>query len=205
MPNSKIPDRRQVNTRNPFPHSSIEDDVNANMSECVIDTKPIAKGKTALLGALRIGSNEEFLTWLKSDMVAPHWQELWKDFLECCPSTERGPGIAAIQENIINDKAKGEMKYTAISRDKTNWDTADHLACFVMKVIEANSASNKGVFWNRGIEEDRKVVIIWALKDWLRYIHSPSQINKPSGGTAIFGTKRKSGIYIGQPGKGFSS
>jgi hypothetical protein len=57
------------------------------------------------------------------------------------------------------------------------------------KIKDNNVRSNQGVFYDSEMEEEVDLVI-WGLKEWLLFVHSPGQIDKKNGGVAIFGTER---------------
>lgn len=61
------------------------------------------------------------------------------------------------------------------------------MAHFHFNMKTDNKQSNKGVFFNKVMSESYIDRVVWALKGYLIKIHSPSYINKPRGGKAIFG------------------
>ncbi|KAE8357873.1 P-loop containing nucleoside triphosphate hydrolase protein [Aspergillus caelatus] len=148
------------------------------------------KGREGLKTAFGLVGNDEWTQWLKSDMVQPHWASLWNDFLRNRKGGERGPGLVIVQARVISGEAAGNRKYSAFTKDKTEWDEVDHYACFLYWVKYENTTSRSGVFFRTQKTEDEIDRLIWALKDWLRHIHAPSQIGKRGGGTAIFGSVR---------------
>lgn len=149
-------------------------------------------GKSELQSKLGLGSNKEWLEWLRSKAVRPYWVELWNCSLAKLANNERGPGLHAIQRRIASEQAQGELKYSSDSREdeKEGWDNIDHLACFVYLVKHKNKTSRDGVFYKKSTSEPEMDQLVWALKDIIRGLHAPSQIGKPNGGTAIFGTVR---------------
>lgn len=154
--------------------------------------KKISSTKADLQEILCLDSDDEWVRWLRSNMLKPYWIELWEDFFKHRQSTECDPCLMAVQERIIDGEACGRMTFSEPQRDKTDWDVTDHYACFLYWVKWYNTRSNQGVFWNRDMTDEEMDCIIWALKDYLVYIHSPSHIMEPTGGNSIFGTERQS-------------
>jgi hypothetical protein len=109
-------------------------------------------------------------------MVKPHWLALWNDFLRNQKRGERGPGLTIMQARILSREGGGNQEYSAFTRDKTEWDEADHYACFLFWVRHENTSSKQGVFFRTQSSQDHIDRLIWALKDWLQHIHAPSQI-----------------------------
>ncbi|PWY62388.1 P-loop containing nucleoside triphosphate hydrolase protein, partial [Aspergillus heteromorphus CBS 117.55] len=120
--------------------------------------------------------------------VDPITLELW-DYLAKNPTAKqkRGAGLARIQELIIKGEARGVAKYSRRHVEKTGWDLNEHLAYFVHNVRSENTHRRGGVFFQKNLPENIMDTAIWTLKNILIQMHSPSQINKPSGGKAIFG------------------
>ncbi|QKX57159.1 uncharacterized protein TRUGW13939_04267 [Talaromyces rugulosus] len=148
------------------------------------------KTKSGLQKVLRLTSDESWKQWLQSRLVKPWWTELWNDCLKTREKGIRSVGLAEVQERMLSGEANGIMKYSTTQPDKEEWDLADHIARFIWNTGSLNEKSNEGVFYNRRFSEDYQASIMWSLKSVLIQMHSPSYINKPTGGTAILGTKR---------------
>ena len=150
------------------------------------------KSKRELQNAVGLKSDKEWLDWLKSDLVKPHWVELWDNLVKnLAGQAKRGEGLHIVQRRLITGEAGGGRKYSAYFNDKDSWDSIDHYACFLYWVRHENEEDRRGVFFNKpSLSEKTKDAIVWGLKDWIRQAHAPSQIGRPHGGTAIFGTTR---------------
>ncbi|PYH34632.1 uncharacterized protein BO87DRAFT_435891 [Aspergillus neoniger CBS 115656] len=137
------------------------------------------KGRSGLQKALLRTDKTEWFRWLQSDILKPFWVELWDSYLKTSGKKgARGVGLAAVQETLIQGE-KG-----------ASWGAVDHLARFMYWVRKENLESCEGVFYGRNMHPDDIDQAIWILKNYLQELHSESQINKKTGGTAIFGTKR---------------
>lgn len=91
------------------------------------------------------------------------------------------------------------MEFSRLDRtNKEHWDETDHYACFVYWVKKLNKESNEGVFFGTNMADAEMDQIVWALKEHLRTIHTPSRINRGQGGNAIFGTTRASAVERGR-------
>ncbi|KAB8237109.1 P-loop containing nucleoside triphosphate hydrolase protein [Aspergillus alliaceus] len=156
------------------------------------DGKIKAPTQKQLMNDLKLGSKEEWKEWIQSNLFAPFWAELWNDWIKN-QSADRGPGLRIIQGRMAAGESMGRTRYSARIRNKEGWDEADHLACFVWWVKHENKRSSDGVFFNRNLSDSEMDQIVWALKEWCRHLHTPSYISKPTGGTALFGTSRRSG------------
>ncbi|GKZ61541.1 hypothetical protein AnigIFM49718_008260 [Aspergillus niger] len=157
----------------------------------------LGKGRKGLQHALNLGTLEDWKAWLKSDLVAPYWKELWESCLrlDTVQSLKRGIGLSQVQELMHTGEAGGKRRYSQVfGRDQSSWQVGDHLACFSYWVKNENLKSNQGVFYGRNISDEDMDRAVWALKGVLVEMHSPSQINKPMGGAAIFGTSRGSSL-----------
>ncbi|RLL98129.1 hypothetical protein CFD26_106248 [Aspergillus turcosus] len=166
--------------------------------------KKIQSTKKELQEALNLEDNDDWLEWLRSDLVRPWWEELWNDHLSREQAKERGKGIADIQNRILSGETHGVCKYSSRWPNKEDWDGADHLARFHWGVKDDNLRSREGVFYRKNLSDDQMDRIVWALKGWLCKMHSPSYINRPHGGTAIFGTKRQGNVLQAKSEKAFS-
>ncbi|RHZ59617.1 hypothetical protein CDV55_102066 [Aspergillus turcosus] len=114
----------------------------------------------------------------KKSCRRPWWEELWNDHLSREQAKERGKGIADIQNRILSGEAHGVSRF--------HWGVKDD-----------NLRSREGVFYRKNLSDDQMDRIVWALKGWLCKMHSLSYINRPHGGTAIFGTKRQGeGVHL---------
>lgn len=114
------------------------------------DTGPKAKKvestKKELQEVLNLQDNDEWLEWLRSEMVRPWWVELWNDPLSQEQTKERGKGIGDIQNRILSGESHGVLKYSTTQPKKDDWDAADHLARFHFNVKDINLRSREGVF-----------------------------------------------------------
>lgn len=144
--------------------------------------------KTELQRVLQLSDDVSWTEWLQSRFVKPWWLELWENHIAKRTTSERGRGISEIQAKIMMGETNGNTKYSMHDPDKTDWDSADHLARFHYNVKLENSRSNEGVFFGRHFSDQYMDKIVWSLKGYLTKIHSPSYINKRNGGAAIFGT-----------------
>ncbi|PWY63875.1 hypothetical protein BO70DRAFT_383618, partial [Aspergillus heteromorphus CBS 117.55] len=169
-------------------HSLEPSSASNNTAEVTAAQELAKKGKRGLLELLKLNSEDDWREWLVSDLVKPYWLELW-DYLAKNPTAKqkRGAGLARIQELIIKGEARGVAKYSRRHVEKTGWDLNEHLAYFVHNVRSENTHRRGGVFFQKNLPENIMDTAIWTLKNILIQMHSPSQINKPSGGKAIFG------------------
>lgn len=120
--------------------------------------------------------------------MQPWWEELQCDFLSKREKQECGQGLCDIQVRLIIGESHGNTKYSAMFPNKTDWDGADHLACFHYHVWRENKQSNEGVFYSQNFSEELIDKLVWSLKGYLMKIHTQLYIDKPTGGWAIFGT-----------------
>lgn len=150
----------------------------------------IAKGgKKGLIKFLKLDGEGEWREWLQSDFVKPYWLELWGYLSQTGSNAQkRGAGLSRVQELMIRGEAKGSAKYSRRHVDKTMWDINDHIAYFLYSVRSENLSRRGGVFYQRNLHTSEMDAAIWVLKNVLVQMHSPSQIDKRSGGNALFGT-----------------
>jgi hypothetical protein len=109
--------------------------------------------KRELQQILRLGQEEDWISWLQSSLVKPWWAELWRDYLTKRDKTERSNGIGNIQAKIASGESNGNTKYSTHFPDKGDWDPADHFARFHYNVKKENMRSNEGVFYGRNFSE----------------------------------------------------
>lgn len=98
------------------------------------DDEPIklnlGKGRKGLQQALNLGTTEEWKSWLKSDLVAPFWKELWDSCLcrETSQGLKRGIRLSQVQELMQIGEAGGKRRYSQpFDKDKWSWEAGDHL------------------------------------------------------------------------------
>lgn len=153
------------------------------------NTLELGKGRKGLQKALQLQDAGEWRNWLTSDQVKPFWLELWDSWLKDHGSTTRSSGLATVQEQLILGEKGGRRKYQTPFRNKAGWGAADHLACFLFWVRNENLESCEGVFYGKNLTEEAMDQAVWRLKTILIEMHGKAQINKPMGGTALFGTR----------------
>lgn len=163
---------------------------NDGFTEEIANTIQVPKGVKELRKALYLGSAKEWQDWLKSGFVRPHWVELWDSVIKNATGPERGVGLHIVQRRLAKGEANGARRFSSNLRSRDDFDTVDHYARFLYWVKSENLVDREGVFYNRNLSDSMMDAIIWSLKEVLRQIHSPSQIDTPSGGTAIFGLTR---------------
>ncbi|BCS16433.1 hypothetical protein ALUC_80640A [Aspergillus luchuensis] len=116
-----------------------------------ISAADIARGgKKGLIKLLKLDGDSEWREWLQLDFVKPYWLELWQH-LSKVGDTERGTGLARVQETLIRGEARGNTKYSRRHVDKTNWDINDHMAYFLYNVRTENLSRRDGVFHRLGL------------------------------------------------------
>ncbi|OJJ85305.1 uncharacterized protein ASPGLDRAFT_34929 [Aspergillus glaucus CBS 516.65] len=145
------------------------------------------KGK--LQQILNLTDKGEWMEWLRSCLVQPWWIELWTECLSKCVSGERGVGVGEIQAKILAGEGNRWNEYSDPIPEKKEWSAADHIARFHFMVKTQNLVSNEGVFYSKNFADSYLDKVVWALKGYLTKIHTPSHINKPTGGAAIFGER----------------
>ncbi|GAA85914.1 hypothetical protein AKAW_04028 [Aspergillus luchuensis IFO 4308] len=148
-----------------------------------ISAADIARGgKKGLIKLLKLDGDSEWREWLQLDFVKPYWLELWQH-LSKVGDTERGTGLARVQETLIRGEARGNTKYSRRHVDKTNWDINDHMAYFLYNVRTENLSRRDGVFHRLGLHTGEM----------------EAAIKKPSGGTAVFGIGADLNDHLIQP------
>ncbi|GAT28035.1 hypothetical protein RIB2604_02501100 [Aspergillus luchuensis] len=132
-----------------------------------ISAADIARGgKKGLIKLLKLDGDSEWREWLQLDFVKPYWLELWQH-LSKVGDTERGTGLARVQETLIRGEARGNTKYSRRHVDKTNWDINDHMAYFLYNVRTENLSRRDGVFHRLGLHTGEMEAAVWALKNIL--------------------------------------
>lgn len=143
--------------------------------------------KGELQQILNLTDEAEWTEWLRSRLVQPWWIELWTECLSKRASGERGVGVGEIQAKILAGEGNGRNEYSDPVPEKKEWSAADHIARFHFMVKTRNLVSNEGVFYGKNFADSYLDKVVWGLKGYLNKIHTPSHINKPTGGAAIFG------------------
>jgi hypothetical protein len=139
---------------------------------------------------VNLTSETGWLAWVQSDLVKGPWLELWNSYLRDRPHLKTGVRFNAVMRRLEEGKADGNCWYSIDSLDKSEWDKYDHHARFMWKIKDSNVRSNQGVFYDSELSEEEMDLVIWGLKEWLLFVHSPGQTDKKNGGVAIFGTER---------------
>ncbi|CEL08548.1 hypothetical protein ASPCAL11697 [Aspergillus calidoustus] len=152
--------------------------------------KPWPTGKRQPQAAVNLTSDKDWLAWVQSDLVKVPWIELWNDYLRGRPHLKTGVCLNAVVERLKEGEADDKCRFSIDTLDKSAWDKYDHHARFMWRVADNNIRSNRGVFYGNNKSPQEIALLIWGLKEWLIFLHSPGQIDKRNGGTAIFGTGR---------------
>ncbi|KAL2826351.1 hypothetical protein BJY01DRAFT_256021, partial [Aspergillus pseudoustus] len=152
--------------------------------------KPWPTGKRQLRQAVKLTSNQEWLDWVQSDLVKIPWLELWNNYLRDLPHLKTGVRFNTVMRILEEGEANGRCRYSIDTLNKSQWTKLDHHARFIWKIKDNNIRSSKGVFYESQLSSEEIDLIVWGLKEWLIHVHSPGQIDKPSGGAALFGSGR---------------
>lgn len=148
------------------------------------------KGVKDLRKALQLGSQAEWIEWLQSGLVKPYWVALWEEVIKDS-IRERGVGLQIVQRRLAHGESGGKRKFSTDEPETESWDSIDFYARFLHKVKSVNWADHRGVFYRKNFSDQSMDAMVWSLKEVLRQMHAPSQINNPkSGGRAVFGLNR---------------
>ncbi|KAL3461208.1 hypothetical protein BJX64DRAFT_289583 [Aspergillus heterothallicus] len=155
-------------------------------------TKPYPTGRRKLQEAVGLISYKDWLGWVQSDLVRGPWIELWNNYLRDLPDLRTGVRMNTVLRRLQDGEVDDQCRYSIDAVDKSGWDKIDHHARFVWKIKDNNLRSCRGAFYNKGMCNEEMELIIWALKEWLLFVHSPANIDRPYAGVAaLFGTGRE--------------
>jgi hypothetical protein len=157
--------------------------------------------KREIVKGLGFDLEEDWRSWLQSDLFKPHWSELWDDFMKKRCGTKRGlhgppARLEAIQASIrgevipVGPLRLGKHDYSLPREqlDKSHWMSYGHYARFIYIVVHDNQVNPNGVFYNKKDSTPDDPFLIWNLMKYLQGIHRPWNINKSSaGGNAVMG------------------
>ncbi|KAM5475250.1 DASH complex subunit dam1 [Microsporum audouinii] len=136
----------------------------------------------------------EFLNFLRSDMVGPWWEELYVNWIypqqvaakiSNISSLPR-PSMKDVRSRISQKEGDGLTTYSFPYPNRSKWKAVDHYARFYCHVKHWNIHNFDGMFYGQDVSKSNIEACIFSLLDVLINGHTPSRINHPSGGKAIY-------------------
>lgn len=159
------------------------------------ETKKYQLGKGEIFKELGFDSEDEWRSWLQSDLFKPHWTELWEDYLKQKCGRKRGwrgppTMLHMVQRRIAEGEADGKRKYSKPREEtgKNMWVERDHYARFLYMVRHDNEVDPEGVFYKQDDEMADHDFLLWSVLKHLTQLHRPWSIKtRYSGGNAVMG------------------
>lgn len=145
------------------------------------------------LGLLRshldLEDDKEWIGWLRSQNFKPFWDELWNDWLRDNRRQTRGCALDEVLD--VAAVYEEDFGFEATAKDRHGWTEVHYLARFMYHVVRRNTRHHDGLFKNRPLRRGEANILMWAALKAMQHLHAPTQINRPSGGPALFNASWK--------------
>lgn len=133
---------------------------------------------TLLLGV----TTDQYNTWIASNMYNPMWKALYGNVINpaqqkaVATGKRRQPTADLGRAQIAIMRHSSGKNYTAISPDKSKWNTVDHYAHFLWHVRTRNVSRRGGLFYQKGFDVDTVDKLIWQILRHTIHQYTPTKL-----------------------------